>query len=269
MTFRQRLFSLWSNQLRQAEKYSTMTTQKAHVQGSQFVELAPGTLRLYSMRFCPYAQRTRLVLEHKRIPYETVNIHLRKKPDWFLQRNPIGLVPVLEKDDKIVYESSVCNDYLDDVYPQNKLNPTDPYLKARDRQLYETFSNVTSLFMKIAVTHGDNPKVIQRFLKELDRYEAELKKRGKFFGGEKVCMVDFMIWPWFERLPLLNQVLPETRLTQDRFPSLLAWTREMYLLPAVKSTMYDFKTHRAFMDGVRDGNPDYDYGLADSASSKL
>lgn len=36
--------------------------------GSQLPPLRPGKLRLYSMVFCPFAQRSRLVLAAKNIP---------------------------------------------------------------------------------------------------------------------------------------------------------------------------------------------------------
>ena len=36
--------------------------------GSDLPVLNKGTLRLYSMLFCPFAQRARLILEHKKIP---------------------------------------------------------------------------------------------------------------------------------------------------------------------------------------------------------
>ena len=36
--------------------------------GSQFPPLKEGVLRIYSMVFCPYALRVRLVLEAKNIP---------------------------------------------------------------------------------------------------------------------------------------------------------------------------------------------------------
>ena len=74
--------------------------------------------------------------------HETVNVNLKWKPDWFLARNPLGLVPVLEENDKIVYESVACDDYLDDIYPQNKLTPSDPYTKARHKTLMEIFNKV-------------------------------------------------------------------------------------------------------------------------------
>lgn len=74
--------------------------------------------------------------------YETVNIDLKDKPDWFLEKNPLGLVPVLEIDDKIVYESTATCDWLDDVYPENRLQPSDPYRRAWDRILVEYYGKV-------------------------------------------------------------------------------------------------------------------------------
>lgn len=44
-------------------------SQKSYAAGSDFPELEKGKLRLYSMRFDPLAQRARLVLAAKNIPY--------------------------------------------------------------------------------------------------------------------------------------------------------------------------------------------------------
>jgi len=77
--------------------------------------------------------------------HEVVNINLKHKPDWFLAKNPVGLVPVLELGNKIVYESTVCDEYLEDVYGHNKLLPADLYLRARTKMLMEYFSNVSIL----------------------------------------------------------------------------------------------------------------------------
>jgi pyrimidodiazepine synthase len=38
----------------------------------------------------------------------------------------------------------------------------------------------------------------------LQPFEEELSKRGTpFFGGDRPGMLDYMIWPWVERLPVL------------------------------------------------------------------
>lgn len=77
--------------------------------------------------------------------YETININLKEKPEWFLERNPKGAVPVLEKDGKIIYESVIVCEYLDDIYPQNRLTPPDPYRKARDAILLDYYGNKVRL----------------------------------------------------------------------------------------------------------------------------
>lgn len=72
-----------------------------------------------------------------------VNINLVTKPEWYFARNPLGKVPCLEMNGKIVYESLITADYLDEVYPgPSPLNNPDPYLKAQDRIYVELFNKV-------------------------------------------------------------------------------------------------------------------------------
>ena len=71
-----------------------------------------------------------------------VNVNLKMKPDWFLERHPFGLVRVLEKNDSVVFESSVCNDYLDEVYPERPLYPRDPVEKTRHKMAMAMFERV-------------------------------------------------------------------------------------------------------------------------------
>ncbi|ESO91070.1 hypothetical protein LOTGIDRAFT_191561 [Lottia gigantea] len=230
-------------------------TQKSFATGSTYPPLADGVLRVYSMRFCPFAQRTRLVLQHKKIPHETVNVDLKKKPEWFLERNPFGLVPTLEQGDKIVYESNICNVYLDEAYPGEKLISTDPYQKARDQILIDTFGKVTAAHFKL-LRNIDGP---DEFVKELKRYEEALKQRGNYFGGNKPNMVDFTVWPWFERFQLLEMV--DFKLDAANFPLILAYINRMYELPAVKATMFDKESHLTFVKSYQAGEPNYDFGL--------
>lgn len=237
-------------------------TQKSFTKGSEFPALSKGTLRLYSMRFCPYAQRTRLVLEHKGIPYETVNVDLKNKPDWFLERNPLGLVPTLEQDDKIVCESLVTCDYLDEVYPNNRLTPADPYRKARDAMLIDFFGNkFTPNYYKILRSDGKDNEAKEELTKTLQRLDNELKARGAYFGGEKVALIDLNIWPWFERLILLENMAPELQPSESNHTAVFAWIKAMLQQPAVKATGFDAQTHSAFLKSYLNNKPNYDIGL--------
>ena len=53
--------------------------------------------------------------------------------DWYKKLNPNGQVPALDHDGKIVTESTVICEYLEDVFPENPLRPSDPYVRAQMR----------------------------------------------------------------------------------------------------------------------------------------
>lgn len=104
------------------------------------------------MRFCPFAQRAHLVLEAKNIPYHTANINLKEKPEWLVQKSPLGKVPALEipsKEGDPLIESLIIADYLDAQYPQNPLNASDPLQRAHDRILVERFNAFISPFYRL------------------------------------------------------------------------------------------------------------------------
>jgi glutathione S-transferase len=52
---------------------------------------------------------------------------------WFLKINPDGQVPVLVHDGEVITESTVINEYLDQVYPNPPLRPADALSCARMR----------------------------------------------------------------------------------------------------------------------------------------
>jgi glutathione S-transferase len=49
-------------------------------------------------------------------------------------------------------------------------------------------------------------------------------------------MVDFMIWPWFERIAVISTVAPEVDITHDRFPHLTKWMTRMLVHISNKKT---------------------------------
>jgi glutathione S-transferase len=76
--------------------------------------------------------------------HDVVNIKLSDKPEWFLERNPLGKVPAIETESgDCLYESLIIADYLDEKYPERPLQPKDPMQKAKDRVLVEHFSKVS------------------------------------------------------------------------------------------------------------------------------
>ncbi|XP_047208411.1 glutathione S-transferase omega-1-like [Girardinichthys multiradiatus] len=239
-----------------------MATEKCFAKGSPSPGPVPkDRLRLYSMRFCPFAQRTRLVLEAKGIKHDTINIHLKEKPDWFLEKNPLGLVPTLETPaGEVIYESPITCEYLDEAYPEKKLLPSSPFGKAQQRMMLEHFSKVIPYFYKIPTARrngedvsGQEAELKEKFAKLNEHLE---KKKTKFFEGDTITMIDYMMWPFFERIEVL-----ELKHCLDHTPELKKWTEHMLEDPAVKNTMFSMGTYKAFYKSVAEGKPDYDYGL--------
>lgn len=217
-------------------------------------------LRLYSMRFCPYAQRTRLVLAAKGIEHECVNINLKDKPEWFFELNPVGKVPVIElPGGKVIYESAICCDFLEDMYPgKTNLFPKDPFEKHKQRLLVEVLCNkLTSAFYK-SIRGGDDAK--EELYKQLAALEKELKERNtKFIGGSSPSMADYLIWPWLERLYILTD---HFKTDLGKFPVLSAWCAAMSDVPAVKECSYPAEWHKKFLEGYSTGNAEAQlYGI--------
>ncbi len=72
-------------------------------------------------------------------------------------------------------------------------------------------------------------------------------------------MVDYIIWPWFERIPVLKKVNYD--LDRKRFPKLIDWIENMKNLPAVKEVLINPESNTRFMEGFIEGNIDYDFEL--------
>jgi len=225
--------------------------------GSTNPPLVQGQLRLYSMRFCPYAQRAHLVLDAKKIPHDVVNIKLSDKPEWYFERNPIGKVPAIETESgDCLYESLIIADYLDEKYPERPLQPKDPMQKAKDRILVEHFSKVTANLYKILIGTDCTCDAI---VTDLDLFEKELTVRAtRFFGGDLPGMLDYMIWPWFEKIDALGNIAPECVLLTDRFKKLNEWKEAMKEDDAVKITYLKPEIHAEFINSIRTGNTNYD-----------
>ena len=82
--------------------------------GSPAPKVDPDKVTVYNMRFCPYAQRTMLTLLAKNIPFDVVNINLKKKPEWFLEQS-WGAVSVIRYKGACIMESLINSDFLDEV----------------------------------------------------------------------------------------------------------------------------------------------------------
>ena len=95
-------------------------------------------LTLYSFGPGANSMKPMLTLFEKGLDFKLRQLDPKKfehHEDWFKAINPNGQVPALDHDGKIITESTVICEYLEDVFPEaNPLRPSDPFLRAEMRK---------------------------------------------------------------------------------------------------------------------------------------
>ncbi len=80
--------------------------------------------------------KSMICLHEKALEFQSVYVDLHKfeqHSQWFVAINPEGQVPVLVHDGAVITQTTVINEYLEDVFPAVPLRPADAHGKARMR----------------------------------------------------------------------------------------------------------------------------------------
>ncbi|MEH1958956.1 MAG: glutathione S-transferase family protein [Nostoc sp.] len=168
-------------------------------------------IKIYSAVVCPYAHRSRLVLQEKGIDFDLIEIDLQNKPQGFTDISPYGKVPAIAHNHHRVWESAVINEYLNEVFSNPPLLPSSPIAKAQAR-IWIDFANTrfvpafSALLRSPDIQQQEAAK--QELYKHLEFIEnealAKLSEEGPYWFGESVSLVDFTFYPWFERWSALK-----------------------------------------------------------------
>lgn len=93
-------------------------------------------LTLYHNDMSLCAQKVRICLAEKSLEWENRHIVLRSgehQKDWYRKLNRRAVVPTLIDGDKVITESNVILEYLDERFPQPSLSPKDAFSRAQMR----------------------------------------------------------------------------------------------------------------------------------------
>ena len=91
-------------------------------------------LLLYDHPSSPCARRVRITLLEKALVWDTQTIdlsRLEQRSPEYLSLNPNGFVPTLAHGERVLFESNVITEYLDDVFHATPLLPDDPWERAQ------------------------------------------------------------------------------------------------------------------------------------------
>ncbi|HFC93659.1 MAG TPA: glutathione S-transferase family protein [Leucothrix mucor] len=193
--------------------------------------------KLVSFKICPFVQRSVILLKEKNIDFDIAYINLDEPPEWFLALSPTGKVPILEVDGKVLFESAIISEYLDEVNPPS-LHPANPLEKAQNRAWMEFTSPLYMAFFKLMMskTKKAGAEVIIDTNKQLATLD-KIKVNAPWFNGDDFSMMDISIAPLFMRLAFLKKHYNLDLL--DGRNNLQAWSDKLLARESVINSVVD------------------------------
>jgi glutathione S-transferase len=100
-------------------------------------------IKLYEHPLSPYAQKVKILLVEKGLPFETTTpIGVNGVDPVFAQASPRGEVPMLVDGESKVFDSTIICEYLEDKYPAKPMRPISAEERARVRMLEDTLDTI-------------------------------------------------------------------------------------------------------------------------------
>lgn len=209
-------------------------------------------MKLHGIPLSNYYNMARHAVLLKGIACEFVNTRPSQEADY-LQRSPMGKVPLLETDQGYLSETDAILDYLDEAFPGQKLFPADPFARAKVRQLMKVqelyvetpaHNLVGVIFGREVAQHVKDASqpAVRKGLAALGR----LVKFSPWIAGSEFTAADIVVFYSFvlsNRLAKLTydwDMLPEV-------PGLAAWFERFGALDVTKRIMAD---NQAAMDAL-------------------
>jgi glutathione S-transferase len=109
-------------------------------------------LTLYNWATSTCSQKVRFVLAEKGLEWEDHRLDSSRSEnlsDWYLKLNENGVVPTLTHGSKVIIDSSVITEYLDEVFPAIRLSPADAYMRARMRGWRQFIDEVPTAAIRV------------------------------------------------------------------------------------------------------------------------
>ena len=215
-----------------------------------------------------------LCLLEKGLPFENRYLNSRKwehhDPE-FQKLSPDGMVPLLLHDSKVVRESTVINEYLEDAFPDPPLRPADHWLRAEMRVWTKYVDEYFCPALTVLGAHNatafaskaDKAEAARR-LEAMPNREVRRKWERVFqsgYSGEELAeargklarvaekieahLADGRNWllggdysladiKWYSMVPGLPRMTPEL-CNAEATPAITAWLDRMRERPAVQA----------------------------------
>ena len=233
-------------------------------------------LELYHANHSTCSQKVRLCIAEKGLDFEGHLIDLGAKEQLdpeYLKLNPNGVVPTLVHDEVVIMDSSVICEYLDEVFPEQRLTPPDPAERAHMRKWMRYIEEVPTAavrfpsfnmaflprfdglneeqfikqqadvrplrkgFFRRMGPAGFSYEDIEEFFDQISKTAARMEKaltNGPWLPGDMYTLADVIVAPLIDRIA--GQGL--NYLWEDDYLRVTDWFARMQARPAFATAFY-------------------------------
>lgn len=206
------------------------------------------TRRLYAFSLSPWCRKVRLALAEKGLGVDLVETRPWERPRDLVRLNPAGETPVLvEADGRVVVDSTVICEYLEEAYPEHPLLPRRLDERAEARRLVAWFDGrfraevtetlldekVMSRMRRDGVPDSAYIRIGAANLRAHLEYVAQLADRRNWLAGESLTLADFAAAGHLSCLDYIGAV------EWGAFPAARNWYARIKSRPAFRSLLSD------------------------------
>jgi len=238
-------------------------------------------LYLYHGTTSVCAIKARLALQEKGLKWDGEILDLHRGDQHraeYLKLNPNGVVPTLVHDGRVIIESTLIIEYLDEAFPERQLMPSDPYQRAQarlwmkkiDDYLHAACSTVTFAIafrqgllkktpaelearfkgipdpayrerQRLSVMHGIAAPHVAQAVKNYDKYIGEMEAAltdSPYLVGDNYSLADVAATSYVNRAEMLAM----EGLWVGRCPQVADWLRRIRERPSYEKAITDYFT---------------------------
>ncbi|NBX69880.1 MAG: glutathione S-transferase family protein [Proteobacteria bacterium] len=185
-------------------------------------------IKVFSYRRCPFAMRVRIALHEKEIPFEIKEEDLKNFSEELRRLHPEVKVPLLVHGKRIIYESAIITEYIDELMPdKNPLMPKTAGEKSEVR-LWTYWCN-----------HQFKPDLdrfkygTSRFKEEECLGAEETLRISDWLVGEFFSLADINVFPFVRQISRIQPVPAFL----NQFPRTVNWMDRIGSRPSVLKTI--------------------------------
>jgi glutathione S-transferase/RNA polymerase-associated protein len=229
-------------------------------------------LTLYDHPLSPYAQKVKISLREKGVPFQTVmpgGLGAGGAAGEFVEANPRAEVPALIDGDVGIFDSTIILEYVEDRWPTPPMLPKDAADRARVRMIEEVMDThfeainwgLSEIRWFKRAEGEDAERLRARAAEQTEGAYAWLERRlaGRpWFNGEDFGWGDLAVVPFVNgsvghgNPPAPGSVLAEWLARANARPSVAATTAEVAALGTAMSNVADLVDQGLFKREYRD-----------------